>query len=46
MIESSELIEIGQLGKPHGIKGELNAVIDESVDIERLEKVALDMIRL
>ena len=43
MIESSELIEIGQLGKPHGIKGELNAVIDESVDIERLEKVALDI---
>jgi len=43
MIENKELIEIGQLGKPHGIKGELNAVIDESVDIGRLEKAALDI---
>ncbi len=43
MIERSELIEIGQLGKPHGIKGELNATIDENVDIDRLEKVAIDI---
>lgn len=43
MIELSELIEIGQLGKPHGIKGELNAVIDENVDLDRLEKVAIDI---
>lgn len=43
MIEKSELIEIGQFGKPHGIKGELNAAIDGNVDLGRLEKVALDI---
>lgn len=43
MIERSEIIEIGQLGKPHGIKGELNAVIDENVDLDKLEKVAIDI---
>lgn len=43
MIELSELTEIGQIGKPHGIKGELNASIDECVNLDRLEKAAIDI---
>lgn len=41
MITEDQLIEIGRLGKPHGIKGEINASIDEDVDLSRLEKIAL-----
>ncbi len=43
MIEEKELVAIGRLGKPHGIHGEINAYIDEDVDIGRLQKVVLNI---
>lgn len=43
MITESEIIEIGKLGKPHGINGEINAYLNEDVDIERLDRIVLDI---
>ena len=43
MITESEIIEIGKLGKPHGINGEINAYIDDNVDIERLRRIVLEI---
>lgn len=43
MITEAEIIEIGKLGKPHGINGEINAYLNEDVDIERLDRIVLDI---
>lgn len=43
MITEEEIIEIGTIGKPHGIKGELNVAVDDDVDLDRLEKIALSI---
>lgn len=43
MITESEVIEIGKIGKPHGINGEVNVYLHEDVDIDRLERIVLDM---
>jgi 16S rRNA processing protein RimM len=41
MITDSEIIEIGKFGKTHGIHGEINAMLDDDVDIESLEKIVV-----
>ena len=43
MIEEKELVEIGKVGKPHGIHGEINVYIDEDVIIDRLEKLIVNI---
>lgn len=43
MITEAEITEIGKLGKPHGINGEINAYLNEDVDIERLDRIVLDI---
>lgn len=43
MITESEIIEIGKLGKPHGINGEINAYLNEDIDIERLDRIVLEI---
>ncbi|MCM1504832.1 MAG: ribosome maturation factor RimM [Muribaculum sp.] len=43
MITESELIEIGKIGKPHGINGELNLYLSEEIDIERLTRIVLEI---
>ena len=41
MITDSEIIEIGKFGKTHGVHGEINAMLDEDVDIELLERIVV-----
>ena len=43
MITESEIIEIGKIGKPHGINGEINVYLNEDVDFERLDKIVLEI---
>lgn len=43
MISPEQLTQIGQFGKPHGIKGELSAAIDPDVDPAELSCIVLDM---
>lgn len=43
MITNEEVIEIGRLQQPHGIKGEINALIYDGVDVDRLSCVVLDI---
>ena len=43
MIEEKELVEIGKVGKPHGIHGEINVYIHEDVIIDRLEKLIVNI---
>ncbi len=43
MITESEIIEIGKIGKPHGINGELNLYLNEDVDIDRLTRIVLEI---
>lgn len=43
MIIADEIIEIGHFIQPHGIKGELNALIEDGVDPEELSCIILDM---
>lgn len=43
MIKSTEIIDIGTLLKPHGIKGEISADFDHDVDICSLRCIILDI---
>lgn len=43
MILPGEILEIGRIIKPHGIKGELSATVDPDVDIASLQCIVLDM---
>jgi len=43
MILKEELTEIGRFGKPHGIQGEINASIDDDVDIDAIDKMVLNI---
>ncbi len=43
MILKEELTEIGRFGKPHGIQGEINAVIDDDVDIDAIDKIVMNI---
>lgn len=43
MISQEEITQIGYFNQPHGIKGELNAVITAEVDLEALSCIILDM---
>lgn len=43
MIERSKLTDIGEIVKTHGIKGELNAVIDNGIDIAQLRCIVLEV---
>ena len=41
MITSDQLTEIGRLGKPHGINGEINAYLDVDVDTDVMHRIVL-----
>lgn len=43
MITTEQITEIGRFNQPHGIKGEINAVISEDVDIEKLSCIILNI---
>ena len=44
MIAADNLIEIGRFGKPHGIKGELSAIIpDFDIDPETLPCIFVEL---
>lgn len=43
MITADLLAEIGKLGKPHGINGEINAYVDENVNPECIERIFLEI---
>lgn len=43
MITSSELYPAGRLGKPHGINGEVTALIPGEIDIDELKCIVLDI---
>lgn len=43
MITTEQITEIGRFNQPHGIKGEINAVISEDVDIEELSCIILNI---
>ncbi len=43
MILSDQLTDIGDIIKPHGINGEMSAVIDSNIDIDTLRCIVLDM---
>lgn len=43
MITDKQITEIGRFGQPHGIKGEINALIDDGVELEELSCIVLDM---
>ncbi|MBD5258203.1 MAG: 16S rRNA processing protein RimM [Barnesiella sp.] len=43
MITDNQITEIGRFNQPHGIKGELNALIDEGVALDELSCIVLDM---
>jgi 16S rRNA processing protein RimM len=41
MITADQLTEIGRLGKPHGINGEINAYLDCDIDLNALKRIVL-----
>lgn len=43
MILADQLTDIGNFIKPHGINGELSAVIDNGIDIDALRCIVLDI---
>lgn len=43
MITDSQITEIGRFNQPHGIKGEINVLIDDGVALEDLSCIILDM---
>lgn len=43
MITDNEIIEIGKIGKPHGVQGEMNMMIDDDVNITSLQKIVLEI---
>lgn len=43
MINANQLIEIGRFNQPHGIKGEINATIDEGIDLTDLRCIVVDV---
>ncbi len=43
MIEDNILVEIGHIGKPHGLNGEVNLYTDSDIDLNSLSCVVLDM---
>lgn len=43
MILQESLTEIGKLGKPHGINGEINAYIEREIDLDLLRRVVLQI---
>lgn len=43
MITASQLTSIGQLHKPHGIKGEIAATLDDGIDPDALRCIVLDI---
>ncbi len=43
MIAAESLTEIGHFVKPHGINGELSAVIDRDIDIDSLRCIVVSI---
>ncbi len=43
MIHLSELIKVGQIGKSHALKGEMNVNFDLDVDLENMPYIILDV---
>ena len=43
MITIDQITEIGRFNQPHGIKGEINAVVFDGVDLAELSCVVLDI---
>lgn len=43
MILKEQLTEIGRFGQPHGIKGELNATVDNDIDVKALRCIVCDI---
>jgi 16S rRNA processing protein rimM len=43
MISRNEVFEIGQLLKPHGVKGEIGAEVDSNVNLSMLKCVVMDV---
>lgn len=42
MITRSQLTEIGRFNHPHGINGEISAIIDQDVDVESLKCIVVE----
>lgn len=43
MITEGEITEIGRFNQPHGIKGEINAIISDGVELDDLSCIVLDI---
>lgn len=43
MILKEELTEIGRFGKPHGIQGEINATVDDDVDVDAINRIVVNI---
>lgn len=43
MIRKEQLTDIGRFGQPHGIKGEINATVDQGVDVDSLRCIVCDI---
>ncbi len=43
MITEGEITEIGRFNQPHGIKGEINAIISDWVELDDLSCIVLDI---
>lgn len=43
MITEEQITEIGRFNQPHGIKGEINAIISDGVDLDALSCIVLDV---
>lgn len=43
MIKSEEITKIGQLVKPHGIKGEITATLDYDIDLTELKCIVVNV---
>ena len=43
MIRSNEITRIGHFAKPHGVNGEINLLVEDSIDIEALTCIVLDI---
>lgn len=43
MITREEIVQIGRLNHPHGVKGEINAIISVGIDPQQLSCIVLDM---
>lgn len=43
MITADQIIEIGRFNQPHGIKGEINAFVQDGTELEHLSCIVLDI---